>query len=152
MLAFIGGGGQHGFGDLVGIGLEVLVEALDSAGIDELTEEGAGPAEEDVGQIIGVAAHHRGLDLGLVGLVLEGLHLDLHAGVRGLVVGDGLQVGGTVGVGLGGDAPQLQNSFSAVGLPVGLRGGPAAGSQGEDHAESEEKGKNLFHGYPPFLL
>ena len=41
VLAFIGGGGQHGLGDLVGIGLEVLVQADGSAGIDELTQEAA---------------------------------------------------------------------------------------------------------------
>ena len=172
VLAFIGGGGQHGLGELVRIGLEVLVETDDSAGVDELAQEAAGPGEEDVGQIFGVAAHHRGLDLGLVGLVLESFHLDLDFRMRGLIVGDRLQVGRTVCVGLCGDAPEFQDGLLCCGLGCGssrlscgsgcgssrLSCGSSSGCFGlcgacynaEYHTKCEGNCKNLFHGNPPF--
>ena len=135
VMSVIGGVLQHHFGQLIGEGLIGLIHAVDRAGLDEVAQESAGPGEEDVGQGFGIA--HGSLDLGLVGLVLKGLPFDLDIGVRSLEGGNGLLVGGTVGIALGGDAPHGQR-----GLIIGRGHGSA---QRNDHDKSQNECEQFFH-------
>ena len=155
VVAAVGGVGQHHFGQIFRERLVSLIYAVDAAGIDEVAEEGAGPGEEDVGQI--GAGIHCGLDLGLVGLIFKSFPLNLDVGMCRLKLGDSRFIGGTVGVAFRGDAPHGQDSLicsrlscgGGCGLSCGssCRGSTlTAGGQCNDHAECECKRKNLFHG------
>ena len=127
-LAVIGHVGGHGLGQLGLIGGIGVVQADHAASVHELAQEAHAPGEEQVGQVF--AGGHGGLDLGLVGLVLGGVVLDLDVGMVGLEGGDGVDVGLMAGVALGGDGPQLQGDLL-------LR---ESGDQAEQHQGGQQDG------------
>jgi hypothetical protein len=82
-LAVDGEGRDGARRELVLVVLHLGRDVLEDAGLDLRLQHAAGPAVDDVGPVARLQQRRR---LGLVGLVLEVLHVDLDAGVLGLEV------------------------------------------------------------------
>ena len=98
-LAVAGEGADAGGADVgLGLGRDDAVDVAQHAGLDLLVEHAAAPAIDDVGRVVGLQQRRQ---LGLVGLVLEELQLEIGLRMEPLVLGDGLvHQGDHAGVGL----------------------------------------------------